>query len=262
MKIGIIGCGHMGSSMAKQLSKSHQIAVYDRYPEKITLHKDFPHIKICKDPQEAIAQADLILIFFKPHDLHSAAAQLKPHLHPHQILISGLAGTSIAHLAQAFGEKHLIVRMMPNLAVEYGKGVTGFAESPRIDTELKQRLTSAFAPLGLNLWLPEQKMDALTALASSGLAFNLIFIEAMIDAGIALGFTSADAKQIVAHTLAGTLSMLEATGKHPGELRWQVSSPGGTTIAGTIALEQANVRAGIIKTLLAAYQKAVDLASN
>jgi len=138
----------------------------------------------------------------------------------------------MAHLAQAFGDTHLIVRIMPNLAVEYGQGVTGFAESPRIDPELKQRLSSAFAPLGLNLWLPEHKMDALTALASSGLAFNLIFIEAMIDAGIALGFTSKDAKQIVTRTLAGTLSMLESTGKHPGELRWQVSSPGGQPLPG------------------------------
>ncbi len=261
MKIGVIGCGHMGSSMAKQLAKSHQIAVYDKYPEKISFHKDFPQIKICNELHEAVSQADLILLFVKPHDLHSAAEQLKRYLNPHHILVSGLAGTSIAHLKQVFGEKNLILRMMPNLAVEYGQGVVGFAESPHIDLDVKELITLGFSGLGLVLWLPEDKIDALTALASSGPAFIMIFIEAMIDAGIALGLTSTDAEQIVLTTLTGTVSLLQHTGKHPGELRWQVSSPAGTTIAGTLALEEANLRSGIIKTFLAAYNRAVQLSS-
>jgi pyrroline-5-carboxylate reductase len=259
MKIGVIGCGHMGSSMAKQLSRSHSIAVYDKYPDKIPFHKDFPQIKICKDPQEAIAVSDLILLFVKPHDLQNAADRIKPFLHPHHMLISGLAGTSIAHLKHVFGEKNLILRMMPNLAVEYGQGVVGFAESPEVDSDLKERLSSVFSALGLVLWLPEDKIDALTALASSGPAFIFTFIEAMIDAGIALGMTSTDAKRIVLQTLLGSISMMQHTGKHPGELRWQVSSPAGTTIAGTIALEEANIRSGIITTFLAAYNKATEL---
>jgi pyrroline-5-carboxylate reductase len=261
MKIAVIGCGHMGSSMAKKLSQSHAVAVYDKHPEKIVFSQDFSQIKICRDPQEATAHADLILLFVKPRDLENAAVQLRPHLHSHQILLSGLAGTSIAHLKQVFGEKNLILRMMPNLAVEYGQGVVGFVESPNIDRDLKERISIAFADLGLILWLPEDKIDALTALAGSGPAFILIFIEAMIDAGIALGLTSRDARQIALQTIAGTHALMEHTGKHPGELRWQVSSPAGMTIAGTLALEEANVRAGIIKTFLAAYNKAAGLAA-
>lgn len=257
--MGVIGCGAMGSSLAKQLSKSHPVSVYDRYPEKLSWHKDFPQIKICQSPQEAIAHADLVLLLVKPHDLKSAADQLKGHLHPPQILVSGLAGTSVAHLKEAFGEKHQIVRMMPNLAVEFGQGVVGLAEKPDIDAEVKKRLASAFASLGTILWLPEDRIDALAALASSGPAFILIFIEAMMDAGIALGLSSSDARQIALQTMQGTVALAEHSGKHPGELRWQVSSPAGMTIAGTIALEEASVRSGIIKTFLAAHRKSKEL---
>ncbi|HEY2810388.1 MAG TPA: pyrroline-5-carboxylate reductase [Rhabdochlamydiaceae bacterium] len=257
MKIALIGCGNIGSSMAKQLALLHSIAVYDRHPEKITL--DLPQIKIYRDPKEAIAHAEWIILAFKPHDLKTAAEQLRSHLHPHQVILSVLAGASLKYLKEALGENNTLVRMMPNLAVEYGEGVIGFAENPEITPELKEHLTSVFSPMGLILWLSEEKMNALTALAGSGPAFILIFIEAMIDAGIALGFTSGDAKNIVMQTLLGTLSLVEHTGKHPGELRWQISSPAGTTIAGKIALEDAKVRSGIIHTFLAAYRRAKEL---
>lgn len=259
MKIAIIGCGHMGSSMAKQLCHAHSIAAYDKYPEKITLHRDFPQIQICKDPQEAISHAELILLFIKPHDLESAAKHLKPHLNAHHTIVSGLAGTPVARLKSVFGEKQTVVRMMPNLAVAYGQGVVGCAEDPAMDSALKDKISTAFATLGLVLWLPEEKMDALTAMAGSGPAFVLIFLEAMIDAGIAMGFSQADAQAIALQTLSGTHALMQNTRKHPGELRWQVSSPAGTTIAGTCALEEANVRAGVIKTFLAAYHKAKNM---
>jgi pyrroline-5-carboxylate reductase len=261
MKIAIIGCGAMGSGMAKQLASAHSVAVYDKFPEKIPFHKEHREIKICRTPEEVMQHADLILLFVKPHDLKAVASHIKKHLTPHQILVSGLAGTSTTHLKGAFGEKNLIVRIMPNLAVEYGQGVIGCAEAPEIGADVKEKISAAFSSLGLVLWLAEDKIDALTALASSGPAFMLILIEAMIDAGIALGFSSTDARHIILQTLAGTLSLLEKTGKHPGELRWQVSSPAGTTIAGTIALEEANVRAGIIKTFIAAYDRAASLAT-
>lgn len=259
MKISIIGCGNMGSSMAKQLARSHHISVYDRYPEKITLHKEHPQIKICRDPQEAVSGAEIIILAIKPHDLKQAADQLRAHLEPHQIIISVLAGISQAHLKETWKTKNSIVRIMPNLAVEYGQGVIACAENPEISVDAKENLTKLFSPLGLVLWLVEDKMNALTALAGSGPAFILIFIEAMIDAGIALGFNSSDAKDIVLQTLLGTLSLIEHTGKHPGELRWQISSPAGTTIAGNIALENAGVRSGIIHTFLAAYARAKEL---
>lgn len=261
MKIGIIGCGHMGSSMAKQLSRSHHIIIYDQHPEKITFHKDFPQVKICHSAQEALEQADLILLFVKPHDLNQAANQLKPYLRSHHILISGLAGTTITRLKEAFGATIQLLRMMPNIAVEYGQGVVGLVEDSSMDSDTKEQLSSAFSTLGLILWLKEDKIDALTALAGSGPAFIFILIEAMIDAGIALGMTSTDAKHIVLHTLLGAVSMMQHTGKHPGELRWQVSSPAGTTIAGTISLEDANIRAGIIHTFLATHAKTLELSS-
>lgn len=256
MKIGIIGCGHMGSSIAKQLARSHHVAIYDHNAKRLRLD---PAIKICHTPQECLSFAEIIILAFKPRDLKHAAEDLRAHLEPHHILVSVLAGVSQERLKEVWKTKNTIVRIMPNLAVEYGKGVIGCADSSDISAEVKENLTQLFSPLGLTLWLPEDKMNGITALAGSGPAFILIFIEAMIDAGIALGFNSEEAKTLVLNTIVGTLSLLEQTGKHPGELCWQISSPAGTTVAGKIALENAGVRSGIIHTFLAAYKRAKEI---
>ena len=106
MKIGFIGCGNMGSSMAKQLAQSHQLFIYDRFPDKITLHKEFPQTKICTDLKEVVEQAELILLGVKPNDLESVAVQLKKHsLQSRQILVSMLAGTTVARLNEVLGIK-------------------------------------------------------------------------------------------------------------------------------------------------------------
>ncbi len=258
MKIGIIGCGNMGRSMAKRLLSSHHLSVYDHYPPMSFL-KEYPEIRSCQDPQEVTANSELIFLIVKPKDLQRSAEQLKPHLKSQHILISVLAGVSLSQLNQVFGDKQLILRMMPNLAVEYGQGVMGLAEHPSLPTDVKEQITQLLSPLGLVIWLPEEKMDAISSLAGSGPAFILMMIEAMVDAGIIMGFTSGEAMKIVMQTMQGALQMLEHTKKHPGELRWQVSSPAGMTIAGTQVMESEGVRSGIMNTFIAAYQRAKEL---
>lgn len=258
MKIAIIGYGNMGSGIAKQLACSHQISLYDRHPEKIQLGPSFSHMKLSQNLQEAISEAEIILLCIKPKDLNDLALELKAHIKTHQILVSVLAGISLKTLKEIWGAQYTIVRTMPNLAVQYGQGLIGCAESPEIHSALKQQLSLLFSPLGQILWLSEDKIDAFTSLAGSGPAFICTFIESMIDAGIAMGFSSTDATSIVIQTLKGTLSLLEESKKHPAELRWQISSPAGTTIAGQSALEKANVRSGIIDTFMAAYRRAKE----
>jgi pyrroline-5-carboxylate reductase len=102
-------------------------------------------------------------------------------------------------------------------------------------------------------------MDAFTSLASSGPAFIFIIVEAMVDAGIGMGFNAKDAQALVQQMMKGSLTLLEKTSKHPGELKWQVASPEGTTIAGLKKMEEEGVRAGIINTFFAAYERAKQL---
>ena len=151
--------------------------------------------------------------------------------------------------------------MMPNLPLVYGMGVIGLSSSNKIKNEDKEHLTKMFGSLGKIYWLPEEKIDALTALAGSGPAFFLVMVEAMIDAGIAMGFTAADAQGLIYQMLRGSLTLLEQTSKHPGELKWQIASPQGTTIAGLKRLEELALRGGIMNTFLAAYDRAKKLSS-
>lgn len=121
-------------------------------------------------------------------------------------------------------------------------------------------MLEVFAPLGNLHWMAENKLDALTALTASGPAFVYVMIESIVEAAIAMGFNSSEAQGLVLEMLSGSIAMLRETRKHPGELKWQVTSPSGTTIEGLKVLERSGVRAGIIDTFLAAHERSKELA--
>jgi pyrroline-5-carboxylate reductase len=115
------------------------------------------------------------------------------------------------------------------------------------------------AGLGLNVWLNEKKIEALSALSGSGIGFVFVMMEAMLEGGILLGLTALESREVVLQTFLGAVALMAETGKHPAELKLQVCSPGGTTISGLKAMEEAGVRAGILATLVACYEKASKL---
>ncbi|MBI5274323.1 MAG: pyrroline-5-carboxylate reductase [Chlamydiales bacterium] len=261
MRITIIGCGNMGGGLAGRLSQTNQLFLYDRGMEKA---KDLAHKGYgiaCKNITEALHSSETIILAVKPQDLQQAAALIKEGLQENQMIISLLAGTSIKTLQQYF-QAIRMVRMMPNLPLLYGEGVIGLSSDEQTKKEDKDQLTKTFELLGKVYWLSEEKIDALTALASSGPAFFFAMVEAMIDAGIAMGFTPHDAQGMIYQMLQGSLTLLEKTCKHPGELKWQVTSPQGTTIAGLKRLEELALRGSIINTFLASYDRAKELSSN
>jgi pyrroline-5-carboxylate reductase len=134
--------------------------------------------------------------------------------------------------------------------------VIGLSADETIQEKDKERVTTTFASLGKICWLPENKIDGLSALTGSGPAFFFVMVEAMVDAGIAMGFAAKEAKGLVYQMLQGSLALLEKTDKHPGELKWQITSPQGTTIAGLQKLEELAVRGGIMNAFLATYDRA------
>ncbi len=146
--------------------------------------------------------------------------------------------------------------MMPNLPLIYGEGVIGLCSDEKMIKEDRDILAKLFESLGKIYWLPESKINGLTALTGSGPAFFFSMVESMIDAGIAMGFAAKDAQSLVYQMLKGSLTLLERSEKHPGELKWQIASPQGTTIAGLKRLEELAVRGGIMNTFLAAYDRA------
>lgn len=258
MKITIVGCGNMGAGMAQRLSTSNQLFLYNQNPQKAKDLELLGYGKAVDNLETAIKNSEIIILAVKPQNLKEAAASMAKHLNKSQTLISILAGTPIATLKHLFPTA-TVIRMMPNLALIYGQGVIALASESNLPGKEKDSLTSIFECLGKITWLPESKIDALSSLAGSGPAFFFIIIEAMIDAGVAMGFTAKDAQGLVQQMLQGSLTLLDKTGKHPGELKWQVTSPGGTTIAGIKKLEENALRSAIIETFLATYERAKEL---
>lgn len=261
MQIAIIGCGNMGGGLAQRLSQTNQLFLYDHRMEKAENLSLMGYGIACTDVMEALHAAETIILAVKPQNLKQAADLIKEGLQKNKMLVSLLAGTTLETLRQHFPTVR-IVRMMPNLALIYGEGVIGLCADETIKVEDKEKLTKTFEPLGKVYWLPEDKIDALTALAGSGPAFFFAIVEAMVDAGIAMGFTAQEAQGIVYQMLQGSLTLLEKTRQHPGELKWQVASPQGTTIAGIKRLEEQALRGTIINTFLATYDRAKQLSRN
>lgn len=260
MEMTIIGCGNMGAGLAKCLSKDNQLYLYDRHLEKTRQLEQEGYGKACKDIDEGLQTSEIIILAIKPQNLKDTASVISKALKKEQILVSLLAGTSINTLKNFFSNK--IVRMMPNLALIYGEGVIGLSSESTLFAKDKERLTHLFQGLGKIHWIPEEKINALTALTGSGPAFFFVMVEAMIDAAVAMGFTAKDAQPLVHQMLLGSLCLLEKTSKHPGELKWQIASPQGTTISGLKKLEEEGLRGSIMNTFLAAYDRANQLSSN
>jgi pyrroline-5-carboxylate reductase len=258
MKIGIIGCGVMGGAFARQFAKKHQVIVFDRTREKAkALAKEIQGAS-AENLHEFAKTVDLIMLAVKPKDLNKVASEIGHTMPKGTLVLSILSGTSTETLRKNFPNAS-ILRLMPNLALVCGHSVIGIVDEVCVTQEMRTMMETLLADLGLLVWISESKMEALTALAGSGPAFIYVIIEAMIESGIAMGFSAKESQELSLKTIEGAVALLRASGKHPGDLRWQISSPEGTTIAGLNEMESCGVRSGIIKTFLATYQRAKEI---
>lgn len=261
MRIAILGCGNMGTALAEQLGPLHQFFLHDRDWHWTQQLAEKVKGKPFQDPIEAVKNAQLIFLAIKPQNLHELAAKISPHLKEDQIVASLLAGTTLARLKEHLPTP-LLVRLMPNLALRHGKGVTGVVDCPSLSAQLKQKLTELLTPLGLVYWLKEERIDALTSLTGSGPAFILTLIEAMIEAGCAMGFQKEDSRHLVLQTLQGCTALLQKNEKSPAELVKEIASPKGTTVAGLKVLEESRVKEILIETFLATLGRAQEMAKS
>lgn len=254
MKITIIGCGNMGRALATRLSKKGELYLYDHTSGKAESFEKEGLGKAFKSLNEPLKLSDMIILAVKPQNLKEIAEKIS--IIKGQMLVSILTGGTLAVLKSYFPEA-AIIRMMPSTAVAYGAGVIGMCSDESL--EIQNAVSKTFESLGELYWLPESKINALTAMTGSGPAFFFSIIESMIDAGIAMGFTAKEAKKLILPMLQGSLTLMEKSELHPADLKWQITSPQGTTIAGLRKLEESAVRAGIMNTFIAAYDRANEL---
>lgn len=263
-KIGLIGCGTMGSTVARLIAANAPTASYylaNRSPEKAeALAKALPGSAVCGN-SAAAAACDLLVLGVKPQIMPSVMAEIAPVLKARKdrfVLVTMAAGISCAQLREMASLSCPVIRIMPNTPVSIGRGVIEYCG---LDTSREE--LAAFAALlqgcGTADEVEERLMDAAMALSGCGPAFAYLFIEALADGAVACGLPRAKALAYAAQTVEGAAALVKASGKHPGELKDAVCSPGGTTIEGVRVLEEGAFRGTAMDAVIAAYEKSLEL---
>lgn len=212
------------------------------------------------DNAEVVRQADVLFLAVKPQQIAAVAAELQGKLGPDLLVISIAAGVRLSTLVQGLGERVRFARVMPNTPCLVGMGACGYClggTATAVDGQLVQQLLSA---VGLAVEVEEKHLDAVTGLSGSGPAFVYLMIEALGDGGVLMGLPRAVASKLAAQTVLGAAQMVITTCEHPGVLKDRVASPGGTTIAGLQALEDAGIRGGFMAAVEAATRRSLELA--
>lgn len=258
MKIAVIGCGIMGTAFARHFAGKEQVVLCDQDVKRAKTLSSELNCRFAEGLGDAVKDVDGVLLAVKPKDLASAAKMIAPALREGKMVISILAGTPLSVLKRYFPLASLL-RIMPNLALTCGEGIIGMVDDGHLSESVKKNAEALFKGMGLLAWMPENKIEALTALAASGIGLVCLMIEAMIEGGIFMGFNAQESKDLVFKTIEGSIALLKKTGQHPAELKLNISSPGGTTIAGLKEMEDRGVRSGIMNALLAAHQRGVQM---
>ena len=257
--LGFIGTGNMGGALAQAAAKNNnnRLLLANRHPEKAQRLREKIGGELT-DSRSAAAKADYIFLGVKPQMLEALFAEIRDTLSARTdrfVLVSMAAGTSMEKVQRLAGGDYPVIRIMPNTPVSIGEGMILYACSKELRQEEKNAFLEAMAAAGRFSPLEEKLIDAGSAVSGCGPAFVDLFIEALADGGVACGLPRAQALEFAAQMTAGSARLILESGRHPGELKDAVCSPGGTTIQGVRALEEAGFRAAVINAVIAAYEK-------
>ena len=203
--------------------------------------------------------SDIIVLAVKPQTMTAVLSELRPLVGTRHLVVSVAAGTTIATLAGGLGSGVRVVRVMPNTPALIGQGASAYAIGPGCDDLDEAVVKSCLESVGRAVRVPESLLDAVTGLSGSGPAFVYMMIEALSDGGVRVGLPREVATLLAMQTVLGAAMMVRDTGLHPGVLKDQVASPGGTTIAGIHALERGGLRAAMMDAVEAATRRSQEL---
>ncbi|KAL6926645.1 hypothetical protein ACO0SA_004672 [Hanseniaspora valbyensis] len=219
-----------------------------------------------EDNIKAIANSDVILFSVKPYQMEEVLTQISKDENidlSNKVFISLVAGWTIDSIRSILNNQEMIVsRIMTNTPAKFGEGAVVISHTGAVDklAQWTSKLNFAIGQLGLLVELPESKMDAATALVGSGPAFVLNFLEGMVDAGIKMGIPYKESYMLALKTVEGTAKMGQLTDfTHPSVLKHQVCTPGGTTIAGLVEMDNKGVKAGVVSGIVEAARVASEL---
>lgn len=270
IKLGMVGGGVMGEALLSRL-----VAQKLYHPDHILVSEPQAHrrdvlvqkygIQVTSDNRAAAAASDILILAIKPQVFDVVAKELAEDDGGRRlagetlpVVVSILAGVPLRQLELAFGGQP-VIRAMPNTPATVGSGITAIASGKAVTNSHIEQVRAIFQAVGEVVEVPESLMDAVTGLSGSGPAYVAIMIEALADGGVAAGLPRAIAFKLALSTVLGTAQLLHQSEMHPAQLKDQVTSPGGTTIAGVTQLERAGFRSALIEAVQAASQRSQQL---
>ena len=265
-KIAFIGPGMMAEAMIaglirQDLAQPGAMIAAGPTQERLEHLETRYQIAASRDNAAAARQADVVVLSVKPQRLDKVIAGLKGSIQPQALVLSIVAGASIELISQGLGHS-LVVRSMPNTPAQIGQGITVWTAAPQVTQEQHEMARQILKALGEEIFVEEESyLDMATALSGTGPAYVFLFMEAMVDAGVHLGFPRRIAEQLVAQTVRGSVDFYRTHEEHVhlARLRNQVTSPGGTSAAALYYLEKAGFRTAISRAVWAAYERSREL---
>ncbi|TFG06760.1 MAG: pyrroline-5-carboxylate reductase [Promethearchaeota archaeon] len=259
-KLGIIGVGKMGSTMLRrilnaQLIDKEQIMIHDKNESVLTMRSNEFNVDKANSNLELAQDSRYILLAVIPQVINDVLEEIGTKINEHQTIISIAAGVSIEHIQKYVNKKTGIIRLMPNSPALVGAAATALAVNNNINDEELSFVKKIFNSVGMVVELEEKHLDAVTGLSGSGPAYIFIIIESLADGGVKMGLPRDVSVKLAAQTVLGAAKMILETGKHPGELKDMVATPGGTTITALHEIESAKLRATLIRAVEAATLK-------
>ena len=265
-KIAFIGSGVMGEAMIAGLLRqgmaplSSLIAAEPRSERIDELHAQYG-INMTTENAEAADQADVIVLSVKPQSLSKVFSSVRGHIQLHALVLSIVAGAPISKIADGLGHA-AVVRSMPNTPAQIGEGITVWTAAPAVTEQQQQMARRILQALGEEVFVEDENyLDMATALSGTGPAYVFMFMEAMVDAGVHLGFHRSVSERLVAQTVRGSVDyyLKKKNVAHLAAMRNQVTSPAGTTAAALYYLEKAGFRTAISRAIWAAYERSQEL---
>lgn len=260
IRLSFIGTGVMAEAMIKGLLSRELIS-----PDRI-MGSD-PHgqrgeelrrrygICVTTSNSEAADFGDVVVLSVKPQVLPHVMPELLGHLSRQALVLSIVAGARISAIRHGTGHP-AIVRSMPNTPAQVGKGMTVWTATPAVQPRQREQTRAILGALGAELYVEDESyLDMATALSGTGPAYVFLFMEALIDAGVHLGFPRKVAEQLVLQTMEGAVEIAKQSNLHPAQLRNMVTSPGGTSAEALYELEKGSMRTVLSKAVWAAYRK-------
>jgi pyrroline-5-carboxylate reductase len=263
-KIGIIGAGKIGSAIARGIiraglvAKDQVMASDVSEPLRQSIAKQLG-IKVTPDNGKVCDFADIVILAVKPQIVDSVLKESARKLGRVKLLVSVAAGVPVSRLEANLAQGARVVRVMPNIPCVVGAGAAGYAGGEHATAKDMEMVGLVLNSFGVALPVEEKYLDAVTGLSGSGPAYVFLFIEALADGGVQAGLSREVALKLALQTVYGSARMALESSKHLGELKDEVTSPGGTTIAGLYALEQRGFRATVMEAVATATRRSQEL---